>query len=79
MPIEHKMPTVLISDETAYSCMQSTPSERHGYATTEIETMRRYLMDAARLTCSSVSERVEAWKRISNLTDASVITEYKGV
>ena len=77
MPLERKMPEVEMSVETAYGVTKVRPTETCGYAKTEVETMRRYLMDAVRAHSVSLSARMLEWERVSNLTDENVIVEYK--
>lgn len=76
MPLERKMPEVDMSVETAYGVARKQAAETCGHAKTEVETMRRYLMDAARMRYSHVDERMLEWERLSSLTDDAVITEY---
>ena len=76
MPLERKMPEVDMSVETAYGVARKQTAETCGHAKTEVETMRRYLMDAARMRCSHVDECMLEWERLSSLKDDDVVTEY---
>jgi len=76
MSIERKMPEVDMSVETAYGVAKKQAAETCGHAKTEVETMRRYLMDAARMRCSHVDERMLEWERLSSLKDDDVIIEW---
>ena len=70
MPLERKMPEVDMSVE------KKQAAETCGHAKTEVETMRRYLMDAARMRYSHVDERMLEWERLSSLKDDDVVTEW---
>ena len=76
MPIERKMSEVDMSVETTYGVAKKQATETCGHAKTEVETMRRYLMDAARMRCSHVDERMLEWERLSSLKDDDVIVEW---
>ena len=65
-----------MSVETADGVARKQAAETCGHAKSEVETMRRYLMDAARMRCSHIDERMLEWERVSNLTDENVIVEY---
>ena len=76
MSIERKMPEVDMSVETTYGVAKKQAAETCGHAKTEVETMRRYLMDAARTRYSHVDERMLEWERLSSLKDDDVIIEW---
>ena len=76
MPIERKMSEVDMSVETTYGVAKKQAAETCGHAKTEVETMRRYLMDAARMRYSHVDERMLEWERLSSLKDDDVVTEW---
>ena len=76
MSIERKMPEVDMSVETTYGVAKKQAAETCGHAKTEVETMRRYLMDAARMRYSHVDERMLEWERLSSLNDDDVVTEW---